>query len=154
MTKDNDMTYTVLRPVAFYENLVPGFLGKVFATCYEMVLKGKPLQLIATTDIGSFAAQAFLRPQEYANRSISLAGDELTFEEYRRIFQEKTGQELQTTYRFIAGIILWLVKDLGFMFKWFHDQGYGANVAELRKAYPQLQDFGTWLEKESRYVKR
>ena len=154
MTESNDMTYTVLRPVAFFENLAPGFFGKVFATCFETALKGKPLQLIATRDIGFFAAQAFLHPQEYANRSISLAGDELTYEQFRQIFKQKTGQELQTTYRFIAGLLLWLVKDLGFMFKWFHDAGYGADIAELRKTHPQLQDFGAWLEKESQFAKR
>jgi hypothetical protein len=53
------MDWTVLRPVAFFENLVPGFLGKVFSTSWQMTLKkNQTLQLIATSDIGFFAAEA------------------------------------------------------------------------------------------------
>lgn len=50
--KGSDMTWTVLRPVAFMENLVPGFLGKVFNTDWKMVLRPEQkLQLIATVSI-------------------------------------------------------------------------------------------------------
>lgn len=155
MAENNpSMTYTVLRPVAFMDNLSSDFLGKVFSTAYRTTLKGKPLQLIATSDIGFFAAQAFLHPQQYAGKSISLAGDDLTYSQFRNIFKEKTGSELPTTYGFVASIILWLVKDLGLMYKWFHDQGYGANIAELKQIKPDLKDFATWLETESQFARR
>lgn len=45
-----------------------------------MALKGKPLQLVATSDIGYFGAEAFLNPNKYEGKGISLAGDELTFD--------------------------------------------------------------------------
>lgn len=62
-TKNTEVQWTILRPTAFYENLVPGFFGKVFMTSFDMALKGKPLQLVATSDIGYFAADAFLKPE-------------------------------------------------------------------------------------------
>lgn len=149
------MTWTVLRPVAFFENLVPGFLGKVFATSWEMTLKKEQnLQLIATSDIGIFAAEAFMQPDEYKGQKITLAGDELTYAQFKAIFAEKTGQNLPTTFRFLAGAINMIVKDLGIMFKWFRDVGYGADISGLRRARPQLKDFGTWLEKDSHFETR
>lgn len=144
------MDWTVLRPVAFYENLVPGFLGKVFATSWDMsIKKDKPLQLIATSDIGFFAAEAFIKPEEFKGRKISLAGDELTYEQFKSIFHEKTGQTLPTTFSFVASGIHLLVKDLGLMFKWFGAVGYAADIRATRTQNPALKDFGTWLVEES-----
>ena len=86
------MDWTVLRPVAFYENLVPGFLGKVFTTSWENnIAKEKKLQLIATSDIGYFAAEAFVKPDQYKGQKVALAGDELTLDQFRAVFKEDFG---------------------------------------------------------------
>ncbi|KAL4951309.1 hypothetical protein BDW69DRAFT_170333 [Aspergillus filifer] len=79
-SKGTDMRWFILRPVAFMENLTAGFFGKVFATSYKMALRGKPLQHIATSDIGYFAAEGLLNPDVWAGRGLSLAGDELTYD--------------------------------------------------------------------------
>lgn len=150
--RDGGMDWTVLRPVAFFENLVPGFLGKVFSTSWEMTLKKEQtLQLVATSDIGFFAAKAFMEPDEYKNKKITIAGDELTYDQFKDIFEKKTGQSMPTTFRPIAATINWMVKDLGYMFKWFRNVGYGADIPNLRKVNPELKDFATWLEKESQF---
>jgi hypothetical protein len=39
--------------VAFFENFTPDEYGEIFATAWQMSLKKKPLQLVATSDIGS-----------------------------------------------------------------------------------------------------
>lgn len=47
--KGSDMSWTVLRPVAFMENLTKGFQGKVFNTDWKMMLRPhQKLQLVAT----------------------------------------------------------------------------------------------------------
>lgn len=146
------MDWTILRPVAFYENLVPGFLGKVFATSWENnIAKEKKLQLVATSDIGFFAAEAFVKPGQYKGQKISLAGDELTLDQFRAVFQQKTGQAVPMTFRFVATGINMMVKDLGLMFKWFGAEGYGADIPAVRARYPELKDFGTWLVEDSQF---
>ncbi|KAF3163724.1 hypothetical protein TWF788_001347 [Orbilia oligospora] len=151
---EHGMDWTVLRPVAFFENLVPGFVGKVFATSWDLALrKEKKLQLIATTDIGFFATEAFLKPDEYKGQKISLAGDELTYDEFKSIFEQKTGEKLPTTFKLIGSALNYMVKDFGYMFKWFNDVGYGADIASLRKINPEIKDFATWLETESLFKK-
>jgi len=147
--KGSGMTWTILRPVAFLENFTPDFFGKVFATCWKNTVKDKPLQLISVGDIGFFGAQAFMYPDQYQNRGVSLAGDELTYDEMAEIFKTKTGKSVPMTFGFVGKGLMAMMKDFGYMFQWFYDNGYGANISELRKVHPELKDFGTWLEKDS-----
>ncbi|KZF25439.1 NAD(P)-binding protein [Xylona heveae TC161] len=145
------MAYTILRPVCFMENYTPGFMGKTFATLWKVSVGDKKLQLISTADIGYFAAQAFIHPEQYHNKALSLAGDDLTFFEASEIFKSKTGAEMSTTFDIIASGITWASKEMGLMFKWFREEGYGANVAELKKIHPGLLGFGDWLKEKSAF---
>ncbi|KKK22079.1 hypothetical protein ARAM_002494 [Aspergillus rambellii] len=151
-SKNTEMAWTILRPVAFMDNLTPDFVGKVFTTTWKIALKGKPLQLIAVTDIGFFGAQAFLHPAEYKGKCISLAGDDLTFDDMAKIFKSKTGKDVPLTFDFVVRLFMWLVNDFGYMFRWFHDEGYKADIAALRKVHPGLKDLSTWLETESVFI--
>ncbi|KAJ5227549.1 uncharacterized protein N7469_007555 [Penicillium citrinum] len=153
-TKNGEMGWTILRPVAFYENLSSNFFGKVFATSFRMSLKGAPLQMIGVSDIGTIAAEVFLNPEKYKGQAMSLAGDELTYSQFETIFKEKTGKSIPTTFQFLCAAFMAMVKDMGFMFRWFHDEGFGASIEEVRKIHPNLKDFGTWLETESDFARR
>ncbi|PYI04719.1 nucleoside-diphosphate-sugar epimerase family protein [Aspergillus sclerotiicarbonarius CBS 121057] len=153
-TKGTPMEWTILRPTAFYENLTSDFFGKVFATSFDMALKGSPLQMVAASDIGYFGADAFLHPEQYRGQGVSLAGDELTHTQMTQIFKEKTGQPLPKTFRPLCSLFMASMKDMGYMFKWFHDQGYRANIESLRVRHPGLKNFGTWLEQESDFRRR
>ncbi|GKZ20835.1 hypothetical protein AbraIFM66951_004102 [Aspergillus brasiliensis] len=150
---EGNMDWVILRPVAFFENLTPDFFGKVFATCFKMALAGKPLQLVATSDIGYFGAEAFLNPDKYKGKSLSLAGDELTFEGMRLIFEQRTGQPLPTTFRPVCSLFMAMMKDMGYMFQWFRNGGYKADIPNLRAIHPEMMDFATWLKKESGFRK-
>ncbi|KAH8433167.1 uncharacterized protein LDX57_010801 [Aspergillus melleus] len=152
-TKDTDTEWFILRPTAFFENLVPGFMGKVFATSWDMTLKNKPLQLVATSDIGYLASEAFMNTEKYKGTAVSLAGDELTYEQMAKAFKGKTGQKVPTTFRPVCSVLMASMKDFGLMFRWFRDEGYKADIADLRAKHPELKDFGTWLEKESQFMK-
>ncbi|KAI0176528.1 NAD(P)-binding protein [Hypoxylon sp. FL1284] len=153
-TKGGQMDWTILRPVAFFENLVPGFVGKVFNSSWDVMLeKDKKLQLIATSDIGFFAAEAFTKPEEYKDKKLSIAGDELTFREYAAVFKEKTGRDLPTSFGFVGRMVCAMVKELGNMFKWFNNVGYGADIPASKQINPDMKDFGTWLVEQSDFMK-
>lgn len=102
--------------------------------------------MISVADIGWFGAQALLKPEDFAGRSISLAGDELTFEGANEIFKKKFGTDIPTTYGFVASGLLWAINDVGKMFKFFQDTGYGTDILSLRKERPELLSFEAWLE--------
>jgi len=146
------MTYTILQPTGFFENLRPGFQGAVFAGILRYNLpRGHRLAFVATDDIGWFAAQAFLRPgaEEYRNASIVLAGDKLSFEDVKRVYEEKTKEKLPLPVggRLFPFLVTSLfLKELGELFRYFSQQEYEVDITALRKQYPGLKDFGAWLE--------
>jgi len=141
------MSWTILRPVAFMDNFAPGFAGKIFPTAWCAALSPTTkLQLVATADIGYFGAQALLKPKEYNGRAISIAGDELTFGEANAIFESRLGKDIPKTYNFIGSTLLWAIKDVGLMFTWFEQRGYAADINALRKEHPGLQSLGDWLK--------
>ncbi|KAE9370730.1 putative NmrA-like family domain-containing protein 1 [Stipitochalara longipes BDJ] len=145
------MSYTILRPVAFLDNLNPGFFGKAFASMWGG-MGDKPLQLISVHDIGLFGAKAFTDPS-YKNRAVGLAGDELTLAQAKKVFKDTMGQDLPETYGFVGSGIKYMVAEVGTMFKWFQDVGYGVDIPSLRKEEPRLQDLSKWLRESSKFPK-
>ncbi|KAJ5159238.1 uncharacterized protein N7500_008889 [Penicillium coprophilum] len=131
--KGTEMNWTILRPVAF--------------------LITSP-RITSEDDIGFFAAAAFMNPEASKNHAFSLAGDELTFDHMSEIFKNSTGKNVPTTYRIPVWLMLGLVKELGFMFRWFHDEGFGADIPALRRLHPKLKTFEDWLKEDSQFETR
>lgn len=146
------MGWTILRPVAFMDNLAPGFPTKVFLTAVHNALgDNKSMQWIATADIGFFAAEAFAKPDEWNHKAVGLAGDELTFPEISKSFENSTGSPVGTTFWFLGNALMWGVAELGTMIRWFGSDGYRADVQKLRKINPQLMTLEDWIVKKSAF---
>ncbi|KAI4138817.1 MAG: hypothetical protein L6R39_006587 [Caloplaca ligustica] len=149
---DGAVSWTFLRPVAFYENLTPDFLGKGFTSMWRLNGLDRKLQMISTTDIGKIAADAFLNAEsdEYRKKAISLAGDEISPNEAASIFKEETGKDIPSTFAFLGWALRKMLREqLGAMFDWFKSDGFGVDVGALRKRYPFMMDFRTWVRTES-----
>jgi uncharacterized protein YbjT (DUF2867 family) len=103
-----------------------------------------PVQLIATTDIGAFAADAFDDPDTWIGRQVEIAGDELTGPQMAEAFERVSGiptrYEQQDIERLRA-----VREDLAIMFDWFDREGYRADLTELRRLRPDLINLETWL---------
>ncbi|KAH7370610.1 hypothetical protein BKA65DRAFT_602859 [Rhexocercosporidium sp. MPI-PUGE-AT-0058] len=146
-SKGSQMSWTILRPTAFMDNITLGFAGKIFPTAWKVGLSPTTkLQLVSTRDIGHFGAQALLNPKDFGGRTISLAGDKLTFDEANAVFLKTVGREVPQTYGFIARFLLWAIKDLNLMFKFFEDVGYDADIPALRREHHSLLSFEDWLK--------
>ncbi|KAH8807912.1 nucleoside-diphosphate-sugar epimerase family protein [Xylogone sp. PMI_703] len=142
------ITYTIIRPVAFLENFVPGFEGRVFVSMWRDYLSDRKLALISTKDIGATAAKAMLAPEAYRNIEINLAGDNLTFEEASRIFAKETGgKKLPAADKFLTWVLVVLVKDLKQMVAFYKGKDSGAVVQ------PDLVNWEAYI-RQSEYVKK
>lgn len=154
-TKGTDMSYSIFRCVAFMENFTPDALGRGFAAMYKVgIPEDKPLQLISTADIGHFAAEAFRKPSAYRNRVMSLAGDQLTYKQMNEVFREKTGTEAPRSWDITGNAMLWGIKELGTMFKFFDKPGFDADVAACRAEHPGMLTLGQWIETKSAFAKK
>ncbi|KAK5943205.1 hypothetical protein PMZ80_004211 [Knufia obscura] len=147
-----EMRWSIIRPVAFMENLTPDFFGKVFGTAWQR--NGRKMQIVSTESIGILAAEAFLHPEQFASKSISLATDSLSFDEANAIFKRKFGRDMPVTQNVVGRLVLLAAwKQLGIMFKWIREEGFGADPGEFMHRYPGMQNFEQWLEQSSKFTR-
>jgi uncharacterized protein YbjT (DUF2867 family) len=139
---------TILRPVWFMENWRAPWMAPRDGVLAIGLRPNTSLQMIAVDDIGAFAALAFSRPQEFIGKALELAGDALTMPQVAEALSTATGQPV----RFVE-VPLEQARsfshEMGDMMAWFNDHGYQADIPALRKLYPGLKTFDTWLRQSS-----
>lgn len=141
------INFTILRPTWFADNADWGFPGKLCMAGWRENMKGKRMQVVVTKDIGRWAVEGFLRPDASGirNTAISIASDELSFQDIDDIFRKETGNPVGVTYGWFARLMIWLVKDLRTMFGWINERPYGADLEELAKTVKPTT-FREWVK--------
>ena len=146
--KELNLPTTVLRPVFFMENFNT-FSAPVEADGkFTLTIAMKPetkLQMITVDDIGAITALVLSDPDKYIGKEIELAGDELTMPEVAAAFSKVKGKEYVFNELPMDAMRSYN-EEFANMFQWFIDKGYEANIPELKKMYPALTDFETWLK--------
>ena len=143
---------TILRPVTFMETyyVQEVEIGILKGKLVDPIRADKPYQTIATDDIGAFVALAFERPKEFIGVDLEIAGSELTNPEAAQVFSRVLGKPVKFQRLPMPMVRLFLGKEFYQMFRWFNDAGYQANIAELRRRYPEirLHTLEEWLREE------
>jgi uncharacterized protein YbjT (DUF2867 family) len=146
---DLKLPATILRPVGFMDALgVPAMQRGMYLGMFRANWGvSHRVQFVATYDIGWFAARALEDPERYAGRVIPLAGDELNVADIIRTFKTVTGHK-----PWVAPIPASVAKrmvpeEFADMFRWIREEGFEANIAQVRQEYPQLLTFAGWLKK-------
>ena len=143
---------TMLRPAAFMENyyIDQVEIGILKGKLMDPIRADKPYQTIATEDIGAFAALAFDRPQEFIGVELEIAGSELTNPETAETFSRVLGRPVRFRQLPMPLVRLVLGKEFHQMFRWFNQEGFKADIKELRSRYPEvrLQTLEEWLRSE------
>lgn len=145
-TKGTDMRYAIIRPVAFMDNLSKGMISRVFISALRTAMPtNKPLQYVDIRDIGHFVAQAFLHPEQWRDRALSVAGDDLTVAQIDAVFREKAGVPGPDTYSLFGYALRAAVSEMRIMINFFATKGYGADIEALRREHPGLRSMGDWV---------
>jgi len=143
---------TVLRPTGFMENyyVEQVEIGILRGRLMDPVRADKPYQTIATDDIGGFVALAFERPQEFIGLELELAGSELTNRQAAEVFSRVLGKPVKFRRLPLPMVRLFLGREFHQMFRWFNEAGFQADIAGLRRRYPEvrLQTLEEWLRNE------
>jgi uncharacterized protein YbjT (DUF2867 family) len=144
--QDLHLKALILRPVYFMENLLaPMFVEGMERGVLRFPLPpDKPLQMVAVTDIGEVAAQAFDFPGESAGRAIDLAGDELLMPEVAKWFGRKLGHEVRYEQMPLEEYARH-EPERALMFDWLTREGYSAPIRETRILHPEMLTFQQWL---------
>ena len=143
---------TILRPVAFMEtyHMLEVEVRLLKGQLVHPVRGGKPYQTIATDDIGSFAALAFERPKEFIGMELEIAGSELTNLQAAEVFSRVLNRPVKFIKLPMLIVRLFMDKEFYRMSRWLNNGGFKANVAELRRKYPEvhLHTLEEWLRED------
>lgn len=139
------LPHSIIRPTTFMTNLneMSGLLRFVALSMSRSAMTdANPLQLIAISDIGRWAAHMFTRPEKYLGTAVEIAGDAVTFDQMIEAYQQVYGR----TPRSMSLPASWLPRgDAGRMFAWISKEGYRADLALNRAAIPDLLTFRRFL---------
>ncbi|MCX5794403.1 MAG: NmrA/HSCARG family protein [Elusimicrobia bacterium] len=145
------LPYTILRPVWFMENfgtwLLPGIQkGTLTAPLWPQTR----LHMISLRDIGEFAAAAFLHPERYLGREITLAGDALSFPEVAEMLAKALGHRVVFKSIPDAQAEKAVGPDMAKMFRWFNQEGCDVDIHALEQTYGiRLTKFAEVLANEA-----
>jgi uncharacterized protein YbjT (DUF2867 family) len=104
------------------------------------------MQLIAIDDTGAFAALAFADPENYLGAALEITGDRLTAPEIADALSTAAGRPVPHTQ--VPLEVLWeQVPEAAKVFTWANERYFDTDLGPLRKAYPGLMDFGSWLNR-------
>jgi uncharacterized protein YbjT (DUF2867 family) len=141
--------YTISAPAAFMENVVaPWAMGALAQGTHALALPPKRAwQVVAVADIGTFAASLIERRESVFGKRFDIAGDELSGEEQAKVLSQALGRPIAfqqipiTTIREQS-------EDAALMFEWFDRTGYDADIAALRKDFPEVRwhSFADWAK--------
>ena len=68
------------------------------------------------------------------------------------IFRDEIGEDIPTTYEFVANALQWAIGDFGKTMEYFRDGAYYYEMdRELSKGLG-LRNFRTWLKEDSKYI--
>jgi uncharacterized protein YbjT (DUF2867 family) len=139
--------YTISAPVAFMENFVaPWSIGGLSQGTHVFAMPPKRvLQLVALADIGAFVATLAERREQVFGKRFDFAGDELSGEAQAKILSQAIGRPISYQEIPIA-VARQQSEDVALMFEWFDKVGYDADIAALRRDFPDVRwhSFADW----------
>lgn len=107
---------------------------------------GLRLHMIATEDVGRFAADAFENPDAYLGRSVDVAGDVLSMAEMKAAFERVTGARA-LWWRMPVWMLKLVNADMAKQLAWNHDPGWTFSLDTVRALRPDVTDFESFLRR-------
>ncbi|MER5336661.1 NmrA/HSCARG family protein [Micromonospora sp. NPDC002717] len=141
-----DVPYTILGPTYFFDNALGG-ADRIRSGVLDLPLPAdRPLQQLARTDHGVFAAQVLLDPAPYVGRRIELAGDAPTPAQMAAALGAALGREVRHERVPLADIGN---PDMHAMWAFLNGPGYQVDIAALHAAHPEVgwTSFADWAHR-------
>ena len=142
------ITWSVLRPVAFMENLDDPKNGNPLKKgSVKMLVKPEcSLKYISCTDIGKGSAALLLNPDLYARQKIDAATCEYTGPELAEALSEVSGVKCKYSISVPRVVLYLFVRPLHRLVLYFEGGGYDKTEVEpFRRIVPDYQDAKAWF---------
>lgn len=139
------LPYTIVRPCLFMDDLLSRYVTAQgnFESGFQADV---PIGLIASEDIGAMAAYVFAHPAELLGKTIEIASDILTPVEIANTLSRVLGRTIPFIHIPIEEMRR-LNPIIARAYEYLNEVGYTADMATLRRWYPDLMSLATWLER-------
>ncbi len=139
--RELDLTnYTIIRPVAFYDNFDMGHRDMVLSF-FKSVLKGKKVQMISVADVGRWVAHIFEKFDTYLFQELEIACEELTYDQIEAAYVKVEGKKPST----VSMPSAFLMGDMAKLGKWMVKEGYQADISFCQATIKGMLSFEQWL---------
>ncbi|WPO84160.1 NmrA family NAD(P)-binding protein [Chryseobacterium sp. JJR-5R] len=129
--KSADFPYwTILKPSFMMQNVLPPRNGVVLPTLPEgkIITPLEPdtkVDWISGQDVGRFAAEAFIHPEKFNHKELSLVGDKLTMAEVAEALSNVTGKSFDVQTASVEEVLaLGFYEGVAMTYVWMNVEGY------------------------------
>lgn len=138
--------YTIVAPVFFMENFLAPWMGFGLPERLAMPMPaGRKLQLIDLCSLGRFSAALVEGRERFFGRRYNVASDERTGTEIAAAFGRAQGRPVPYVEVPVVAVRQ-QSEDMARMFEWFDVVGYSADIAALKRDFPEVgwRSFEQW----------
>jgi len=137
--QSSGLPYTFLRAVYFMDNLNPNEQGATFhwAVLPDILGTKTTLQMISTADIGWFAANSFIHPEQYLNKILDIAGDEVTYPQLLAAYKKVYNADPKKS-NLMKFMLMNMMPEIKKMMNWYREPRFKADIKHLRTIHPTL----------------
>jgi uncharacterized protein YbjT (DUF2867 family) len=139
------LKWTMLRPVWFMDNWAQPLFGIQSGTLTTALKPDVDLQMIAADDIGAFASLVFAHPDSYVGKIFEVAGDARSALQIATAISQAIGRAIPYV-QIPMNVLGQQSATAARTFEVLNEEGPNVDIAALGKLYPNLMDFGTWLQ--------
>ncbi len=141
------LPFTIVAPVFFMENFLgPSFTEGLAQGVLSMALpRHRGLQMIPMADLAAFCARVLEWPEQFLGQRIEVASDEVTGEQAAALISYVSGRKVHY-HELPLEALYGRREDMGRMYEWFDRVGYHADIAALRRDFPDVgwHTFENW----------
>ncbi|MFD7407002.1 NmrA/HSCARG family protein [Streptomyces sp. NPDC059866] len=140
-----DVPHTILGPTYFFDNALGG-TERILSGVLDLPLPSdRPLQQLARTDHGAFAAGVLLNPAPYLGQRIELASDAPTPAQMAAALSASLGRAVRHEYVPLEAIGN---PDMHAMWAFLNGPGYRVDIPALHTAHPEIAwtSFADWTQ--------
>jgi uncharacterized protein YbjT (DUF2867 family) len=152
--KASGLTFTVLRPTAFFENLDDPANWNPLKKGQLKFLMLEPLTWVATYDIGRAAAAVFKAREQWAGRTVDCVAWQGDLAEVAKALERVSGAPVTAKLAMPIFLRRLVLTDLHHMCLYFAAHGGGAplSIPEFRKLVPDAMGPEEWFRHHATYA--
>jgi uncharacterized protein YbjT (DUF2867 family) len=139
------LPYTIMRPVFFFfnYNMMRPMIEN--GALRQPLSPHTKLQQLSEEDYGIMVAEVFERPANFLNREKQVASVNMTMTEIAASFSRVMGKTVSFQQIPFEAFEQQAGKEVTTMYRWFERVGYDADLAELKRDFPEPTDFESYL---------